>query len=216
MKSKDDEKIPYIAINSGRPQGYIEAHCQTFGITNFSVFENGSGIFRFQSSQIDFILDKNIPKTYISDYLDIYNIVNDKFGIEKQPSKEYTMTFIRPKGDSMIKEIVELIEEYIKSQRMPYYIDYGINFVNVNVKNVNKGTGLQMAVSNSNIRLDEIAGIGDSMGDWEFLKLCNYSACPKNASEELKTKVQYISPYEYSESAIDFINKILKMNGAKY
>ena len=68
---------------------------------------------------------------------------------------------------------------------------------------------MQMAIEHTGLSCEEIAGIGDSMADWEFMKDCGFKACPSNGSEELMTKVDYVSPFPDTKGTADIIRKTL-------
>nr|MDO8111992.1 HAD-IIB family hydrolase [Candidatus Sigynarchaeota archaeon] len=208
--NKRSQDVPFVAINSGRPESFIEAHAQVFDIKNFCVFENGAGIFRFPSETIEMHLDPRIPETIHEDFLAMVKLVKAKFGISRQPNKEYNLTYLFPEKDPRIKQVTSFLDKHIMKDHLPYYIDTGINFINVIVAGTNKGTGLQMIVEHTGIDPADIAGIGDSNCDWEFMKFCGFTACPSNASDDLKKKVNYVSPLPYAKGTIDIIEHILK------
>jgi len=85
------------------------------------------------------------------------------------------------------------LDNYCKEEHLPYYIDTGINFINVIVTGTTKGTGMRMVTDFSGIDLAGIAGIGDSDADLEFLDLCGFTACPSNGSARLKKSRLYLA-----------------------
>ena len=61
-----------------------------------------------------------------------------------------------------------------------------------------------------NVSLAEIAYIGDDLNDVELLKNVGFSACPSDATDEVKSVVEYISSKKGGEGAVrDFIHWIL-------
>ncbi|MBD3350755.1 MAG: HAD hydrolase family protein [Candidatus Lokiarchaeota archaeon] len=211
-KAQKDDAIPFIAINSGRPQPFIEAHAQTMGINHFSVFENGVGIFRFRSSEMEMVIEPKITHDMILGFNDLTEKISKRFKVEKQPGKEYSLTFLLPKNHPKLIEIEKYGMEIITENNLPLYIERGLNFINININGITKGTGLRLAAINEGLNLDEIAMIGDSGGDWNAMKLSGFSACPNNAREQIKKKVDYVSPYNLSKGTIDIIEQILEKN----
>ena len=59
----------------------------------------------------------------------------------------------------------------------------------VTVKGISKGKGVEDISKHLGVPLDNILGIGDTMHDWEFIKICGYGATMENASERLKELV---------------------------
>lgn len=59
----------------------------------------------------------------------------------------------------------------------------------VTAKGISKGKGVENISKYLNVPLDSILGIGDTMHDWEFIKICGYGATMANANEKLKELV---------------------------
>lgn len=59
----------------------------------------------------------------------------------------------------------------------------------VTANGISKRKGVEDISKHLNVPLDNILGIGDTMHDWEFIKICGYGATMGNASEELKELV---------------------------
>jgi hydroxymethylpyrimidine pyrophosphatase-like HAD family hydrolase len=209
QKARAGGHTPFVAINSGRPESFIEAHAQVFDIKEFSVFENGAGIFRFPIDTIELYLDPRIPDSIHDDFLAMRKLVKKAFGLERQPNKEYNLSYLFPEHDPRIAEVARFIEKHCGSQHLPYYVDSGINFINVIVAGTDKGTGIQMVASRTGIALPSVAGIGDSNTDLAFLDLCGITACPSNGSKELKEKVDYVSPFPHTKGTIDILRRVL-------
>jgi len=209
-KSRETGNGPRVAINSGRPEAFIEAHAQVLDIKDFCVFENGAGIFRFPSNHIEMYLDPRIPATIHSDFDIMERMVKDTFQLTKQPCKEYNLTYLLPERDPRIKRIAAFIQNHVLDNDLPYYVEIGINFINVIVNGTNKGTGLCMAAEYTSMDTAEFAGIGDSMSDYDFLGLCGFTACPSNGAPKLKEKVDYISPHPFAKGTIDIIKHVLE------
>lgn len=214
IEAASNPKIPFLIINSGRPQPYIEAHAQTLCISEFCVFENGVGIFRFVNAQMELIIDPIIPSTYRSDIVKIDEYVHQKYNINKQLGKVFTLTYLFPGNDPKIKTVADDISIFVQHNNLPYYVEFGINFININVKGISKATGLKLVAKQLKMDPKEMAAIGDSTSDWEFMKNCGFTACPNNSSVELKRLVKYISPFDYGKGLIDIIEKIIKMNSS--
>ena len=61
-----------------------------------------------------------------------------------------------------------------------------------------------------NIKLDEIAYIGDDLGDIELLKAVGFSGSPANASPYIQQLVDFVTPRKGGEGAFrDFVEEIL-------
>lgn len=61
-----------------------------------------------------------------------------------------------------------------------------------------------------NITLDDVAYIGDDIGDYKLLKLVGFSAAPNNASEYIKEVVDFVTTKNGGEGAFrEFVEYIL-------
>ncbi|MBN2152080.1 MAG: HAD hydrolase family protein [Candidatus Lokiarchaeota archaeon] len=209
QRSRAGGAAPFVAINSGRPESFIEAHTQAFDIKEYCVFENGAGIFRFPSNAIEMHLDPRIPASIHDDFLSMAKLVKEAFGLFRQPNKEYNLTYLFPENDERIEAVARYLEGHCKAQQMPYYVDHGINFINVIVAGTDKGTGLQLAAARGGFDLSRVAGVGDSDSDLPFLELCGVTACPSNGSPGLKARVDYVSPFPHAKGTIDIITRLL-------
>lgn len=64
-----------------------------------------------------------------------------------------------------------------------------------------------------NIKLDQIAYIGDDINDLKLLKKAGVSACPNNAPDYVKKHVDFVTNKNGGDGAFrEFIEKILKDN----
>lgn len=60
-----------------------------------------------------------------------------------------------------------------------------------------------------NIPTQEIVGIGDSGGDWQFMKKCGFTACPSGAADMLKKEVDYVAGRPTSRGTKEIIQYVL-------
>ena len=64
-----------------------------------------------------------------------------------------------------------------------------------------------------NLKFENIASIGDDFNDLEILELCGLSACPNDAIEEVKEKVDIKLSRKGGDGAVyEFISYLLKYN----
>lgn len=59
----------------------------------------------------------------------------------------------------------------------------------VTAKGISKRRGVENISKHLNVPLANILGIGDTMHDWKFIKICGYGATMENADKELKKLV---------------------------
>ena len=61
---------------------------------------------------------------------------------------------------------------------------------------------------------DEVLCMGDDIPDYEIVRKAGIGACPANASEEIKSVADYISPFNGGCGAVrDVIEQVMKVHG---
>ncbi|OGE26599.1 hypothetical protein A3C26_04325 [Candidatus Daviesbacteria bacterium RIFCSPHIGHO2_02_FULL_39_12] len=81
----------------------------------------------------------------------------------------------------------------------------------ITAKNVSKANSLKVVADTLGITLENTLGVGDTMGDWEFMDLCEYVATMLNAPDELKEKVKSKGKGKYLIAPSVDDNGILKI-----
>lgn len=89
-----------------------------------------------------------------------------------------------------------------------------LQFGIITAKGISKKNAAEEIVKSANISFDEILGVGDSTGDWQFIQLCKYAGALENASDELKELVMskgnnysFIGPTVDKNGVIDIFEK---------
>lgn len=86
-------------------------------------------------------------------------------------------------------------------------------FCIITAPNISKGQAAKKVLERLGLSFDTTLGIGDTSGDWNFMKLCKYAATLKNGDEEIiklvKTKGEgnyYIAPHVDANGFLDILN----------
>jgi len=116
-------------------------------------------------------------------------------------------------GSQEFSDCLENVKAYIEENHFDFDIEEGPNFFNVGVPGIDKGTGAAMLVEIlPDIKFENIAGIGDSDGDWTYMQRCGFSACPSNASRFLREPCDYVATKPETEGTLEIIEKIIQWN----
>lgn len=92
-------------------------------------------------------------------------------------------------------------------------------FLSLNVTDVFLGVDKKIAVFNSyleskNLSREEVIFMGDDIPDYHLMEAAGVSACPSDASEEIKLLANYISHFKGGEGCVrDVIEQVLKVQG---
>jgi len=218
IAQKESNVYPFITINSGRPHAYCEAVSQMIGNSNFFMFENGAGISKIDKDGYKYILDERIDNNLLAEMDILIENVFTKFKegfYYKQPNKQFAKTILFKENDSLIVKIWKFIEEEIMEKKLNLYCDHGYNFININIKGIHKGTGLEMFQNQTNIAYSEMVGVGDSLGDKNFIEKCGFKACPSNADPKLKEICDYVSKFPDIQGTLDILQRVIRLNESK-
>lgn len=80
--------------------------------------------------------------------------------------------------------------------------------VELRPKGIDKSVGLQRIATLTGVPLSQVAGVGDSDPDLPFLQLCHFSAAPANATEAVRSAVDYVSPHPFGEGLLDILQHL--------
>jgi len=77
--------------------------------------------------------------------------------------------------------------------------------LNIYPAGINKGSGLHWLSRETGIDVAEMAGIGDSSSDVDFLRLVGHPAAPANATADVKAVAAYLSPEADAAGTLDIL-----------
>ena len=92
-------------------------------------------------------------------------------------------------------------------------------FENLGIKDVYLGVSDKIAVFEAfmlrnNLLAKQALYMGDDLPDLQVMKLVGVPVCPSDASEEIKSISEYVSPYPGGKTAVrDIIEKVLRVQG---
>jgi hydroxymethylpyrimidine pyrophosphatase-like HAD family hydrolase len=78
--------------------------------------------------------------------------------------------------------------------------------LNIYPAHITKGTGLKWLAELTNIDPDEMAGVGDSSSDVDFLRHVGHAAAPSNATADVQAVVEFVSSRENAAGLLDILD----------
>nr|MDO8087288.1 HAD hydrolase family protein [Candidatus Sigynarchaeum springense] len=214
-KHMTDPAIPMIVLNTGRDLNHTELMAKVLDAFHYFIIEAGAALVSVHGAQINYKFHPSITKDTLKQFDSLQEGFLDahpQYRKYLQHGKRYMITFLFDEGDAMKSLCAVDLKKFI-DKAYPFVIDEGHNFINITFPNVNKGTGLELLFqNNTELTRENIAGIGDSTGDWEFLKLCAFSACPANGSDLLKERCNYIAIGSEARGALEILQYIIERN----
>lgn len=117
--------------------------------------------------------------------------------------------FMAHPNQEHILDVIEYIKKNISSDlEFTFSTDCALE---INPKNVTKGTGIKRLLKLLNGNIEETIGVGDHINDIEMLKTCKLACCPNNAKDETKEVCDYVCKNDNNHGAIaEIINKYIK------
>lgn len=205
-RSRQDKQYPAVTLNTGRPSAYVEAVMQAIDGWQPALYENGAGLYSPQTYQ--FQTSPELTSKLMRRFREILDIIDQNFvqtgRAYWQPGKSICHSLFAHSPNN-IHDLAKDVESLVTKLSDEFAVVSAILALNIYPKHINKGTGLQWLAETTGISPAEMAGVGDSAGDIDFLRLLGYAAAPANAIIEVKQVVHYVS----SEAAPHGLNDIL-------
>lgn len=211
-ESKKRKQVPPITLCTGRSLPYVEAMMQAIEGYIPAISENGACLY--YPLEDDYQIHPLISQTMetISDAKKIlyeHFINNSKVKLEL--GKEFIISINLP-PNIIIEEFYETIVDIMKENHFDLNITYSASAVDIAPKGIDKFSGLQVLLEKLNLEPEEVAGVGDTRGDFPVLRNVGFSAAPANATDEVKQIVNYVSDYENGDGVVDIIEHCILLN----
>lgn len=169
-------------------------------------------------------------------YVEFYTANNDYFISEHQQGditkKHFLVLQKNPQvasdllGASTHQEVIRImpvalneedkkrVEVLLRSYKDKLSISWGLHpvaaplqFGIITALGSSKKEGAEVIMKTLNINFEDVLGVGDTTGDWNFIQLCGYAATLENGSKEIKELVKTKEEGRY------FIGKSVDENG---
>jgi hydroxymethylpyrimidine pyrophosphatase-like HAD family hydrolase len=193
-RARQGKPVPAVTLNTGRPSAYVEAVMQAIGGRYPALYESGAGLYfpatyQFETSphltpEHDIALQEVIKR--------IDQALVQSGRAYWQPGKTvcYSLFAHPPLTIANFTTEVKAIASQVSDQFMVTPAKLALN---IHPAGINKGSGLQWLAHVTGIDPIDMAGVGDTTGDIDFLRLVGHAAAPANATNNVKAVVQYVS-----------------------
>ncbi len=216
LKARKKQPYPKITLNTGRYLNYAEVYSEILGIDDFFIFEMGNAIAKCDGPIIKVKKHPSLTKKMLEQNHTFQVGFLEKFPqYEKyfQKYKQFMTTFIFKTDSEVLKSCASDIEDYRDRKGFTFRIDRGHNFINILHKGIDKGTGFSFLMEQyPAIKAEEVATIGDSRSDWDFMQHSGFKACPSNGSKFLRKKCDMVSSKSEARGTLEILKKIILNN----
>ena len=213
-----DPAIPILILNTGRDINHTELMARVLDAFHYFIIEMGAAVVTVHGAEFIVKTDDQINTESLNLLHQLQNDFLRQFPQYQQFlqfGKRFMFTFLFEIEDPIKDQCAEDLRAFSSEQGYNFGIDVGHNFINVIFPSINKGVGMDVLFKvDSNLNSSNVAGIGDSTGDWDFLQKCVFSACPSNGSDFLKEHCDFTASSSEVEGTLEIIEYIIKRNRA--
>ena len=205
-RAQEDATKVAVTLCTGRQEPYVEVLMQAIDAHLPGIYENGGGLYFPRDYRF---VENPIITTEMREALVGIKATLQREVIEAglgyfQPGKEVSLT-LYPLDKVSVHRLYLATAKALATCNAGYIAQESVSCVDVVPKGIDKGGGVRWLSQETGISLDQIGGIGDSVSDLKFLSILGCSAAPANAAGEVKTRVDYVSPYEDGDGVVDIL-----------
>ena len=219
--AREDNPIPYITVCSGRQHAFVEAITQIISGTLPAIFENGCGLyFPTRSLYEEYAWHPLLSQPEVfSQFTKVRQKIREEVIAANQarrvPGKEMMLS-LHPVPPVGVKEVYALVTEIVAKSQLVASITRSASAVDITPPGIDKAAGVRWLLDTLEgtlpVKLANVAGVGDSDGDLPFLRIVGFSAAPANASEHVKSLVDYGSSGADGRGVADIIKHCITIN----
>jgi HAD superfamily hydrolase (TIGR01484 family) len=213
QRARKSDIYPAITLCTGRPAPYVQAVIQMLDLHSPTLCEHGNMMTGIDESRVAMHpqLDPSIAQVLLKlrDLL-LHRLSADPPHFET--GKETHLT-IFPGSKTPVEKAVEAASAIIREQG--WHLEarlYGSCAV-ATQPDMHKGVGMRWLAHRMGISLENIAGIGDSKPDADFLKLVGYSGAVANAVPDIKNlPVDFVAKAPDIAGVLEFYESCIERN----
>lgn len=181
---------PALSICSGRPMPYVECVSQLLGIQMPVLFESGGGIFDPKAARVHWsphLTDEVLSQVQeVTRWFEKDCVPGTKLVVDF--AKRAHAGVIGPDPEEILATIPR-VEAFVEASGLNFDVLPTHLSIDVVPAGITKEEGMQWLARMLELNLQEIAYIGDSLGDLEALKMVAHSFAPENARDVVKESV---------------------------
>ena len=219
--AREDNPIPYITVCSGRQHAFVEAITQIISGTLPAIFENGCGLY-FPTRRLyeEYAWHPLLSQPEVlSQFTKVRQKITEEVIASNQarrvPGKEMMLS-LHPVPPLEVKEVYSIVTETVAKNQLVASITMSASAVDITPTGIDKAAGVRWLLdtleATLSVKLANVAGVGDSVGDVPFLRIVGFSAAPANASEHVKSLVDYCSSWADGRGVADVIRHCINVN----
>ncbi len=185
---------PLFTVCSGRAYAYVEAITQVLAVQCPVLFEAGGGMFHLPEARIQWneaftpAIEQQLQE--VAAWLKATCLPGTHMTYDF--GKRTQAGIIGPYPEE-VQACVPRVRDYVEARYPDLRVFYTHVSIDIVPAAITKVQGLHWLARETGIPLKEMAYIGDSIGDLEALRAVGHAFAPANATEEIKTVVDYVT-----------------------
>ena len=219
--AREDNPIPFITVCSGRQHAFVEAISQIISSTLPAVFENGCGLyFPTRSLYEEYAWHPLLSQPEVlSQFMRVRQKITEEVIASnlarRVPGKEMMLS-LHPVPPVEVEQVYSIVTETLAKSQLLASVTRSASAVDITPIGIDKAAGVRWLLDTLegtlSVKLANVAGVGDSVGDVPFLHIVGFSAAPANASEHVKSLVDYCSSWVDGRGVADVIRHCINVN----
>lgn len=199
-----------MTLCTGRPQPYVEAMMKILDLRYPAICEAGAVYYRLSDNRSTFaaaITPQMIQGLHrVREHI-VSDILPDYPGLIYQFGKEAQMSLFSedPSCFASVTPRILAFAETIPGLKL--VITPTHFYLNIDLEGVTKGAAIRDLARELGLCREELAGIGDTMGDISIREAVGFFACPANAVPGIREKADYVSPWPDIRGVLDILDR---------
>lgn len=201
--------LPVVTVCSGRPQPYAEAMCRLIANTSVPAVAE-MGVWLFDPRDNAFHRDPAItPDHFAAVHAATLWIERELVprGVVIQPGKSASISLWH-KDSAFLFAQMPLLRQTFTAHNWPFRVSRTVAWVNCDLAHVSKSTGIARLKAATGLETPRLAGIGDTPGDMAIREHVEFFACPANATDDIKSVADYVSPFPEARGVLDILARL--------
>jgi hydroxymethylpyrimidine pyrophosphatase-like HAD family hydrolase len=181
--SASDPTVPVLTLVTGRPHPYVDAVMQTLDVRLPASFENGAGLATRHPYRAWLLPEAGAGREALRRMIEIVEARDDVF---LQMGKVASLSVFAYDRERPLHDLADGLQRLVDEHDLALDIDPSTDCVNVLPPGVDKAVGFRALCAAAGVEAEAVAGIGDSVGDLPWLRLCGISVAPLVSADAVR------------------------------